>query len=92
MKKKKRIFTNSLIPLPKNTYTPFLTKKKLYKVYKDGNHYVGRDVDTLHSTCNNSRGCLTEEQRYFDAQYSMLIKQRMTKNALSHNLKSAMLE
>lgn len=89
MKKKKRIFTNGLTPLPKNTY---LTTKKLYKVYKDGNHYVGRDVDTLHSTHNNSRGCLTEEQRYFDTQYSMLIKQRMTKSALSHNLKSAMLE
>lgn len=50
--------------------------KKLYKVYKDGNHYVGT-LCTTNFCKKHYNKTVSEEQKYFDIHYKFALKQGM---------------
>ena len=91
-KRKKQNFDLELTSLPRNTYLPFPNTKKAYKIYKDGNHYVGTyaKLGTSHRLLNKQG--LSEEQRFFDEQYTIAVKQGTRPNNMFLTLKTAMLE
>ena len=93
-KHKKRLLDYELTPLPRNTKLPFPERrktKKWYKIYKDGNHFVGTyAINHTHKTF--SREEISEEQRYFDEQYVFAIQQGTKRNDMFLTLKTAMLE
>lgn len=92
IKKKKQNIEMELFPLPRNTYMPFHVEKSRYKIYKDGNHYVGTLVLSKTKHQLTIRKGLTEEQRYFDEQYVNAVKQNPKQQRLFLPLKTAMLE
>ena len=90
-KRKIKNFDVELVPLPRNTYLPFPNTKKIYKIYKDGNHYVGTIDKAINHRKSPLRLGLTEEQRFFDEQYFIAFKNGVKKNALFLTLKNAMI-
>lgn len=89
---KNKNFDMELIPLPRNAYTPFPVTSRFYKIYKDGNHFVGT-IDNPHRTRRyNTSGCLTQEQRLFDELYVDAMKQGIKQHKLFSHLKSMMLD
>ena len=65
--------------------------KNWYKVYKDGNHYVGSRI--LQKRRNSAvREEISEQQRFFDNQYILATKQGVRPNKMFLTLKTAMLE
>lgn len=91
-KKKKLNFDVELTPLPRNTYLPFPNTKKRYKVYKDGNHFVGTLDKAIVNRKSSVRQGLSEEQRYFDEQYIIAIQNGVKPQKMFLTLKTAMLE
>ena len=94
-KKKKHNFDLELTPLPRNTHLPFPQEpntKKTYKIYKDGNHYVGTyAMERTNKGASNRQG-LTDEQRFFDEQYVIALKQGTRPQSMFLTLKNVMLE
>lgn len=94
-RRKKQTFDLELTPLPRNTHLPFPQEpntKNLYKIYKDGNHFVGTyALGRTNKGSSNKKG-LTNEQRYFDEQYILAIKQGIKQQQMFLTLKTAMLE
>lgn len=78
--------------LPKHTWTPFVSTKKEYKIYKDGNHFVGTLCTPIFHKKSSTRLGLSEEQRYFDRQYVSAIKQGIGKSSMSSFLCAKMRE
>ena len=91
-KRKRKNFDVELVPLPRNTYLPFPNTKKIYKIYKDGNHYVGTIDKAINHKKSSLRLGLSEKQRFFDEQYFIAFKNGVKKNALFLTLKNAMIE
>lgn len=87
-------FDMKLTSLPRNTHLPFPEKTnttKWYKVYKDGNHFVG----TCAQHCNHKsspRVGISEEQRYFDEQYIIALQSGVKLPKMFLTMRSAMLE
>ena len=96
MKKKLRehLLSLELQPLPRRVKMPFeeTNNKKWYKVYKDGNHYVGTHIRQHTKRKLVVREELSDKQRFFDEQYLLAIKQNVRPNKMFLTLKSAMLE
>lgn len=82
------------MPVPHNVKLPFPEDepKKRYKIYKDGNHFVG--TYALQQRCfrHSEREPIATEQRYFDSQYITAVKQGVKGQRLCTTLKSVMLE
>ncbi len=94
-KRKKHNFDLELTPLPRNTNTPFLEKPKTtkwYKVYKDGNHFVGTYAMQRNNHKSSYRETISEEQRYFDEQYIMALQSGVKPQKMFLTMRSAMLE
>lgn len=63
--------------------------KKLYKVYKDGNHYVGT-LCTTGFYKKHSYKAISEEQKYFDIHYKLALQQGMKSTKLHTFLREEM--
>ena len=83
-----------LIPVPHNVKLPFPEDKpkKRYKIYKDGNHFVGTYALQQRSFKYTEHEPISEEQRYFDEQYVIAVKQGIKANKMFLEMKSVMLE
>lgn len=85
--KKQKHTNKDLLRLPHGTWSPFQTTKRRYKIYKDGNHFVGTFAGHQKYSIG-SRRPLSDEQRFFDEQYSLAIQQGMKANSLLHEMRS----
>lgn len=88
-----------LIPVPHNVKLPFPddNPKKWYKIYKDGNHFVGTIMPEYKLFQERQpkavfREPITEEQHYFDEKYVDAVKQGTRPQKLFKTLKPIMLE
>lgn len=82
-----------LIPVPDSVKLPFPENKpkKRYKIYKDGNHFVGTYVlqkKKITTVCEP----ISEVQRYFDEQYVIAVKQGTKPNKMFLTMKSVIIE
>lgn len=91
-KRKKQNLEMELTPLPRNTYLPFPTTTKMYKVYKDGNHFVGTYAMQRNNRKTSTREQISEEQRFFDEQYIIALQSGVKANKMFLTMRSAMLE
>lgn len=66
-------------------------EKRKYKIYKDGNHFVGSLCVSSHHR-QLIRNEITEEQRYLDEQYVIAIKQCVSKSSICSFLCAKMQE
>lgn len=93
MKKKHRekLLAYELTQLPEYTQTPFFEEEKQwYKIYKDGNHFVG--TYCVHKgKQKHTEHIVTEEQQFFDAEYLTAMQQGIKKNKMFLYMKSLML-
>lgn len=93
-KRRKHNFEMELTPLPRNTYLPFPEKPKTtkwYKVYKDGNHFVGTyAIQSNHKSTTREK--ISEEQRFFDEQYIIALQSGVKPQKMFLTMRSAMLE
>ena len=78
--------------LTKYTWTPFVSTKREYKIYKEGNHFVGTLCKPIYHKKPSLRLGLSEEQRYFDEQYTNAIKQGKSKSSMCSFLCAQMYE
>lgn len=97
MKKKLRehLLSYELSPLPRDTKMPFeeTNNKKWYKVYKDGNHFVGTYINNFSKKKKYSKDVvITKEQRLFDELYVDAMKQGIKQYKLFSHLKNVMLD
>lgn len=92
MRKRKIKQQIELRALPKNTWCPFPTTKREYKIYKDGNHFVGTICVPYHNKKPSLRFGLSKEQRYFDEQYVSAVKQGISKSSMCSFLCAKMRE
>ena len=90
--RKKQNLDIQLTPLPRNTYTPFPNTKKMYKVYKDGNHFVGTYAMERYNRKSTLRIGLTEQQRFFDEQYIIALQSGVKQQKMLSTMLSIMLE
>ncbi len=82
MKKTKIIYKPDCCPI---------YEKQKYKIYKDGNHFVGSLCVSNHHR-QSTRNKITEQQRYFDEQYVVAIKQGVDKSNMCSFLYTKMQE
>lgn len=83
-----------LTPLPRTTKLPFPEdkSKKWYKVYKDGNHFVGTYAMHNNNRKTSNRESISEEQRFFDEQYIMALQSGVKPQKMFLTMRTAMLE
>ena len=93
-KRKKYNLSKELTPLPRTTRLPFPEDKikKLYKVYKDGNHFVGTYVMHNNNRKTSNRETISEEQRFFDEQYIIALQSGVKPQMMFLTMRTAMLE
>lgn len=86
-------FNVKLTRLPKNTFTTFPTSSAVYKIYKDGNHYVGtRFLPYAVKRRIDTKSAITVEQRYFDKQYVLALQSGVKARDMFSTMKTTMLE
>lgn len=58
---------------------PFAVSSNCYKIYKDGNHFVGTRCFSHRTKKNSPFAGLTDEQIYFDELYQFAVKENLSK-------------
>lgn len=88
MKKKK--FSCKIKTVFNGNTLPFAVTSKVYKIYKDGNHFVGTRCLPHRTKRNSAFAGLTDEQIYFDELYKFAVAENLTKSKKSSFLRAEM--
>lgn len=62
----------------------------IYKIYKDGNHFVGTCVDLQNRHQKTNRVGLSEEQQHFDEQYVLAVQQGVKPSSMQATMRAIM--